>query len=585
MSQIKTMTCYPIIKFTLFFLLTFTSSRFLYSEDIRSDANIPVLETVSYSDALTAQEQRKVIALTAFSRLFMAPDAQAIKQSLFTVISNDPEAKTPLKIALFSLAKSSDNNELLTRMVDIAERNPHALALNLSMIAYMYDHKKINKAESLAENCLKTLGSSNNLSSDHLVLYSNIIALRGLIYEKQGNFDLGEDFFDSILDNKLFYENFTVIKRAIIFFNIASKQSSNEPFLWFWQSDRQRLKSKADTLLSHIASITKHPKQRCELSLLYEQLNMPERAENILVDYLIANNGEETVMLAFAKLLARNYDNRALLYWRSLVRHNSEHALYLREAGAAAWARGYINESTNYFQRYLKKFPKNRRVGLRLAMIYLRQGKLTHALKLLKKQPTSFYVLQSIGITKLQQADYLGALNSFKTAATLLPTTKQSLFFCLNMLMAADYNKNHELIKIYSKNIRHNFPDKLADYSNALGYTLANNRIELELAEKLLKQALKSTPGKFEVLDSMAWLLYQKKCYKAALKYIKLSLKACGKYPHAIIADHAGDISLALGNTANALKYWNIAIKVYSVDLDRTMLRNKIKKYTKPITK
>jgi len=220
-----------------------------------------------------------------------------------------------------------------------------------------------------------------------------------------------------------------------------------------------------------------------------------------------------------------------------------------------------------------------------LAMIYMRQGKFTHALKLLKTQPTSFYVLQSIGIIKLQQADYLGALSSFETAATLLPATKQSLFFCLNMLMAADYNKNHDLIKKYSKNIRCNFPNKLADYGNALWYTLANNRIELEQAEKLLKQVLELTPDKFEVLDSMAWLLYQKKCYKAAFKYIKLSLKACGQYPHAVIADHAGDISLALGNTANALKYWNIAIKVYSADLDRTMLHNKIIKYTKPITK
>jgi tetratricopeptide (TPR) repeat protein len=526
-----------------------------------------------------------MIALTAFSRIFMSKDAKTIKQSLFTVLENDPEAKTPLKIALFSLAKSSNKNELLTRMVDIAERNPRALALNLSMIAYMYDHKKIKQAEVLAENCLKAFTSPKNLSSNHLLLYSNIIALRGLIYEKQGNFDAGEDFFDTVLENKLLYDNFTVTKRAIFFFNIASKQSSNEPFLWFWQSDRERLKSKADALLLHLATIAKSPQQFCELSSLYEKLNMPERAENILIDYLIAHDNAEIVMLALAKLLTRNCDDRALLYWQSLAQHNIEQSLYLREAGAIACARGYLNKSTSYFQRYLKKFPKNRDIGLQLAMIYVRQGKFTPALKLLKVQPLSFYVLQSIGIIKLQQADYRGALTSLETAATLLPMHKQSLFFCLNILMAADYNKNHELIKKYSKTIRHNFPDKLADYGNALGYILANNRIELEQAEKLLKQALKLTPDKFEVLDSMAWLLYQKKCYKAALKYIKLSLKACGKYPHAVIADHAGDISLALGDTANALKYWNIATKVYSVDLDRAMLYKKIKKYTKPITK
>jgi tetratricopeptide (TPR) repeat protein len=599
------MTHYPILKTLMLFAssqngysslwqlsrriiavaLYVSTSNFLYSEDIRSDLFSPSNEIIIDAGSLSPLEQRKAVAMTAFARFFMRPSAEQLKKSLYTVLENDPEAKTPLKIALFSLSKTSnsDVDELLTRMISIAKRNPRALPINLAIIAFLCEKNKFIRAGKIAQNCLDAVDCSEKITETDLNLYVNIIALRGVIYEKTVSFDRGEDFFDSLLANEQLRDNFTVMKSAVLSFSAAAKKSSSKASFLFWKSDRARLDEKTTSILERMSAIidkSGQSEQIGELAGIYEKLNMPERAESILIDYLILHSDNEHVVLVLAKMLTRNKDSRALFYWKALLKFNPDNLMYLREAGEAAWREEYKNESINYFQLYLKKRPEYSSIGLRLAMMQMELGKFDQALAILKKQKKSFYILQGIGVVKLHRSDYQGAMASFNAAAALLPAEKQSLFLCLNILVTADYCGKVETVRKYSGIITRNFPDKVADYGNALGYTLTNNNIELELADKLLSQALKIAPGKLEILDSMAWLLYREKHYNQALKYIKLSLKACGEYPHAVIAAHAGDIYLALGDRANAIKYWEIALEVYGIDLDRTAVRNKISQYT-----
>ncbi len=561
---------------TLLFIIASISSD---ARDIRSDSDSPTDTTKTNVNPLTHSEQRKAVAMTAFARLFMKPSNEQSKKNLYTILANDPEAKMPLKIALFSLKKAANADELLTQMITIAEANPHALAINLAVIAYLYDKKQIDKAKSLAENCLMSDISPAKLSKQNLSLYANIIALRGLIYTKKQNFTHGEIFFDALAENKYLHRNFTVMKAAVLFFENGSKHCDRTPFLWFWASDYDRFKQKATATLTLMAKIAKNEQELGILATVYEKLDMPERAEAVLVDYLIKHNKNEPVILMLAKMLTRNKDNRALLYWDALVKINNNKLLYLFQAGNLAWLQGYRVAAIKYFNLYLKKRPDDRTVRLRLSMIYMAQGNFDQALIILQNRPPSFYILQGIGTIKLRSGDYNGAFASFKQAAKLLPTKKISLFFCMNMLIAANYNGDIGMVKKYVALIVLSFPNKVASYGNALGYTLADNNIELDLAEKLLQQALKDNPKKLEILDSMAWLLYRKKNYAAALSYIKLSLQACGKYPHAVIADHAGDIYMALNQRSKALKYWQSALTTFSTDLDRNAVLNKINKH------
>lgn len=557
----------------------------VFADDIRTDVVTSPTKIITKSDSLSLQEQRKAVAMAAFAHFFMEPSSTQIQNSLYTVLENDPEARIPLKIALFSLRKAAAGDALVIRIAQIAEHNPHALALNLAVIAYLCEHKKFSHAEKLADNCLAAFGTDKKISAKNLKLYVNIIALRGLIYEKTQSFDAGEDFFYALLDNEQLKDNFTVMQAAVLFFNAASGQSSDTPFLWFWASDRKQLEHRIATLLRRMTLMVDSSARAGTLADIYEKLNLPEQAENVLLDYLLKHDDCEYVMLKLAIMLTRSHDRRALFYWKALLNFNHENLFYLREAGTAALREGYLVEAADYFQVFLQQRPATRSVGLQLAMIYMEQGELNKALTILEKQKPSFFALQGIGIIKLHNADYSGALTAFKAAVALRPATKLTLFFCLNMLAAADYCGKVDMVKKYAKIIADKFPDKILDYGNAVGYTLANNNIKLELAEKLLRQVLKASPSKFAVLDSMAWLLYRKKSYQAALKYIKLSLNAGGKAPHAVIADHAGDIYLAMGDIANALRYWKIALATYGDDLDRSAVRHKISQYASHKTK
>jgi predicted negative regulator of RcsB-dependent stress response len=54
------------------------------------------------------------------------------------------------------------------------------------------------------------------------------------------------------------------------------------------------------------------------------------------------------------------------------------------------------------------------------------------------------------------------------------------------------------------------------------------------------------------------------------------SLGHSGKYPHAVIADHAGDIYYALKDYRRAERFWRLALKIYDPDLDRKAVKAKI---------
>jgi predicted negative regulator of RcsB-dependent stress response len=75
----------------------------------------------------------------------------------------------------------------------------------------------------------------------------------------------------------------------------------------------------------------------------------------------------------------------------------------------------------------------------------------------------------------------------------------------------------------------------------------------------------------------MAWVLFRMGKYKEAAEYISKAIAANGKYPNAVIADHAGDIFHALGDKKKALNNWLSAVKIYCFDLNRKKVLKKIK--------
>lgn len=111
-------------------------------------------------------------------------------------------------------------------------------------------------------------------------------------------------------------------------------------------------------------------------------------------------------------------------------------------------------------------------------------------------------------------------------------------------------------------------------YHNDLGYIWADNDLNLDEAEKLIRKAIdierglrkkiKNLKPEFDkdnsaYLDSLAWVLYKKKNYVEAKKLLVEAIKD-EEGQHIEILDHLGDIHNALGEKVEAAKVWKDAI-------------------------
>jgi Flp pilus assembly protein TadD len=88
---------------------------------------------------------------------------------------------------------------------------------------------------------------------------------------------------------------------------------------------------------------------------------------------------------------------------------------------------------------------------------------------------------------------------------------------------------------------------------NALGYMLADRKIELDRARSLIERALEQNTDDPATLDSMGWVLYRQGNNEQALEYLRRAW-AGQKDPE--IAAHLGEVLWVLGKREEARRIW-----------------------------
>lgn len=126
-------------------------------------------------------------------------------------------------------------------------------------------------------------------------------------------------------------------------------------------------------------------------------------------------------------------------------------------------------------------------------------------------------------------------------------------------------------------------------FLNDLGFIWADHDMKFDEAEKMIRKAIdkdreqrkkiENLPKDEDVdsaayLDSLGWVLFKKKDYKEAKKYLLEAIRLPeGK--HIEIYDHLADTHLALGEKAEAIKVWKEAL---TLDKDLTKREKERKK-------
>jgi len=227
-------------------------------------------------------------------------------------------------------------------------------------------------------------------------------------------------------------------------------------------------------------------------------------------------------------------------------------------------------------------------VQRRFILINVKQGKGDDALKrvdtLLKAQPDNWLNLELKGDVYRTMGKYDEAAKVYQDVIAAIekderfPEDKRKLFandtrYTMSGLYI-DANKVDKAVEVLRGLVKGD-PDN-PTYNNDLGYIMADNNMNLDEAEKLIRKALeddrkqrkanpkikpeddKDNPG---YVDSLGWVLYKKKNYKEAKEELKKALEQPDGQ-HLEIYDHFGDACLALGQKAEAVAAWKKAVEV-----------------------
>ncbi len=94
---------------------------------------------------------------------------------------------------------------------------------------------------------------------------------------------------------------------------------------------------------------------------------------------------------------------------------------------------------------------------------------------------------------------------------------------------------------------------------NNYAFYLANEKMHLDKAEKMIKEVLIVSPNDYHFLDTYGWILFQQGKYSEALSIFQSVQKNGLKEP--LIIEHIGDCQFKLGNINEALTNWKMALE------------------------
>jgi len=119
---------------------------------------------------------------------------------------------------------------------------------------------------------------------------------------------------------------------------------------------------------------------------------------------------------------------------------------------------------------------------------------------------------------------------------------------------------------------------KHANAMNYIGYTYAEMGIELDEAERLIREALKLMPGDGFITDSLGWVLFKKGRFAEALEQLIKALELVPDDP--VILEHAGDAHLKSGHPKRALEFYRRSLEKRTKAQDREIIETKIRQLT-----
>lgn len=232
--------------------------------------------------------------------------------------------------------------------------------------------------------------------------------------------------------------------------------------------------------------------------------------------------------------------------------------------------------------------PENIQARLQLIDILWRdtidQNVVSECEQAIAYNPDEMALYYYLGLARYLNQDDKGALEAFHNGAMRIdddtPADMASKVYMFMGDILHGMGQKKEAYMAYDSCLVYN-PDQIECLNN-YAYFLSTENRDLKRAEQMSYKTIKAEPDNATFLDTYAWILYKEERYEEARIYIDQVMKADPDNVTGVLNDHAGDIYIKLGLTAEAVGFWKKALEDDTVNADeirkKITLANKKKK-------
>lgn len=214
--------------------------------------------------------------------------------------------------------------------------------------------------------------------------------------------------------------------------------------------------------------------------------------------------------------------------------------------------------------------------GIRQAYLLKKKGQIDKAIKLiehgLKHRPNTAQWILCLATLYEDEDRLLDAEEILSNALDVIHNDKELLFHYAMIL--DKLGKRRKAIESAQRAIE--IDTKYIHALNYLGYTYAEEGINLDEAESLIKRALSLQPDDGYITDSLGWVYFKRGEIDKAISYLSKAHKLACEDP--VITEHLGDAYRAKGMYEKALQLYQDALKLLKKPKGKPRLKKKIRK-------
>ena len=321
-----------------------------------------------------------------------------------------------------------------------------------------------------------------------------------------------------------------------------------------------------------------------ELGQYYVFSEQYELLDQTMSNAIIEIPDSSELSLFWAAVLERRkeFDDADAVYRNALSRGLQDERIYLYW-GSSLEGRGEWKEAIDVYSLGLRSMDSNADLLLRIGICFGQIDEWSESL-LFFEQASHLDTMQGPvslhwGIALQHLGRWEDAIAKLQIALEKMPDQTSVMFYlgmCFERASHANNNEKYfrESEAVFKRLIEIDPNNAFA--LNYLGYMYAEKSIKLDLALKLVLRAIEINPNNSAFLDSLAWAYFKLGNLEAAAKYIAKSMKYIEGdegIELAVIYDHAGDVSNAIGDLDVARKHWMRALEI---DPTNDLVRSKL---------